>query len=113
MHLVRDMISWPKNIMTTFLGGIREYMTDWIQNDFVFNIISLSLKRNSFANFDVDKLIDLAKLYDADFSIFIVDIRADLDFLSCSDMGDLAVRMVRSDRHVIFSLMQRYWIIFK
>jgi hypothetical protein len=24
--------------------------------------------RNSFANFDVDKLIELAKLYDADFS---------------------------------------------
>jgi hypothetical protein len=39
--------------------------------------------------------------------IFIVDIRADPDFLSCSDMGDLAVRMVRSDRHVIFSLVYR------
>jgi hypothetical protein len=75
--------------------------------------------RNSFANFDGDKLIEVAKLYGADFSIygcivlkdqleiFIIDMRADLDFLSCNDLGGLAVRMVQSDRHVVFPLLYR------
>jgi hypothetical protein len=75
--------------------------------------------RNSFSNFDGDKLIELAKLYDADFStydcivlkdqleIFIIDMRAHLDFLSCNDLGDLAVRMVQSDRQVVFPLIYR------
>ena len=72
--------------------------------------------RNSFANFDEDKLVELGKLYVADFSsydcivlrdkleIFIVDMRADSDFINCNDHGDLDVRMVQSDRHVIFPL---------
>jgi len=75
--------------------------------------------RNSFANFDVDKLIELAKLYAADFSpydcivlkdqleIFVVDIRADPIFMSCNDLGDLAVSMVQSNRHVVFPLVYR------
>lgn len=75
--------------------------------------------RNSFVNFDGDKLIELAKLYAADFSpydcivlkdqldIFIVDMRADSDFISCNDLGDLAVRMVRSERHLVFPLVYR------
>jgi hypothetical protein len=75
--------------------------------------------KNSFANFDGDKLIELAKLYDADFStydcivlkdqleIFIIDMRADPDILSCNDLGDLAMRMVRSDRHVVFTFVYR------
>jgi hypothetical protein len=62
--------------------------------------------RNSFANFDVDKLIELAKLYVADFTpyncivlkdqleIFIVDMRVDPNFINCNDLGDLAVSMV-------------------
>jgi hypothetical protein len=73
--------------------------------------------RNSFANFDVDKLIELAKLYDADFTpydcivlkdqleIFIVDMRVDPNFINCNDLGDLVVSMVQSDRHVVFPLV--------
>jgi hypothetical protein len=75
--------------------------------------------RNSFANFDVDKLIELAKLYVADFTpydcivlkgqleIFIVDMRVDPNFINCNDLGDLAVSMVQSDRHVVFPLVYR------
>jgi hypothetical protein len=73
--------------------------------------------RNSFANFDVDKLIELAKLYAADFTpfdcivlkdqleIFIVDMRVDPNFINYNDLGDLAVSMVQSDRHVVFPLV--------
>ena len=33
--------------------------------------------------------------------------RADPDFMNCNDLGDLAVRMVQSDRHVVFPLVYR------
>jgi hypothetical protein len=33
--------------------------------------------------------------------------RADLDFLSCNDLGDLIVRMVESDMHVVVPLVYR------
>lgn len=73
--------------------------------------------RNSFANFDEDKLIELARMYAADFSpydcivlkdqleTFIADVRADPHFLSCSDLGNLAMKMVQSDRHTVFPLV--------
>lgn len=75
--------------------------------------------RNSFFNFDGDKLIELATLYAADFSpydlivlkdqleLFIVDMRDDLDFITCNDLGDLAVRLVRTERHLVFPLVYR------
>jgi hypothetical protein len=33
--------------------------------------------------------------------------RADPDILSCNDLNDLAVRMVQSDRHVVFPFVYR------
>jgi hypothetical protein len=33
--------------------------------------------------------------------------RADPDILSCNDLGDLAVRMVQSDTHVVFPFVYR------
>ncbi|XP_044321404.1 uncharacterized protein [Triticum aestivum] len=74
--------------------------------------------RNSFANFDEDKLVQLAEMYADDFSIyeisfvlrnqlenFIADVRADSSFVSCNDLGSLAVKMVRTDRHMVFPLV--------
>ena len=71
--------------------------------------------RNSFANFDEDKLVQLAELYAADFSIyeisfvlrnqletFIADVRADPSFVSCNDLGNLAVKMVQTGRNIVF-----------
>ena len=75
--------------------------------------------RNSFTNFDEDKLIELAKIYAADFSqydrvvlrdqleIFVADVRADASFTCCNDLGDLAVMMVQTDRHKVFPLVYR------
>ncbi|WVZ53835.1 hypothetical protein U9M48_004724, partial [Paspalum notatum var. saurae] len=71
--------------------------------------------RNSFEAFDVEKLVQLAKIYDSDFSHyecgvlrvqlgnFISDVRADPSFISCM----LAVKMVQSRRHTAFSLVYR------
>lgn len=75
--------------------------------------------RNSFANYDEDRLVELAQIYDADFSeyectllrnqlgCFIADVREDLDFVTCVDLGKLAVKMVQTDRHTTYALVFR------
>jgi hypothetical protein len=57
--------------------------------------------KNSFGNYDREKLIELAEIYDVDFSQydrdqlqgqldnFIIDVRADPSFTSCVDLGIL------------------------
>ncbi|KAL6854275.1 hypothetical protein ACP4OV_019178 [Aristida adscensionis] len=75
--------------------------------------------RNSFGNFDVAKLIELARIYDADFTHyecsnlrdqlqnFVLDARADPDFTSCTYLGRLAIKMVQTGRHTHFPLVNR------
>jgi hypothetical protein len=75
--------------------------------------------KNSFANFDGDKLIELAKIYAADFSeyecvtlrdqlaTFVVDVRSDEEFSRCNDLGNLAIKMVQTDRHTCYPLVYR------
>ncbi|KAL6600527.1 hypothetical protein ACP70R_045327 [Stipagrostis hirtigluma subsp. patula] len=75
--------------------------------------------RNSFANYDEAKLIELANIYAADFTEyecdrlrdqlqnFILEARADPDFTSCVDLGNLAIKMVQTDRHNYFPLVYR------
>uniref|UniRef100_A0A453BIV6 DUF4371 domain-containing protein n=1 Tax=Aegilops tauschii subsp. strangulata TaxID=200361 RepID=A0A453BIV6_AEGTS len=72
--------------------------------------------RNSFSNFDINKLVELAQIYGADFSeyecgvlrdqleTFVTEARADTEFLSCIDLGQLAIKMVQTDRHTHFPL---------
>ena len=75
--------------------------------------------RNSFASYDKAQLIELAKIYSADFSqydllilrdqldIFIVDVRGNSDFANCEDLGNLAIKMVQTERHLVFALVYR------
>jgi hypothetical protein len=63
--------------------------------------------KNCFANFDGDKLIELAKIYAADFSeyecvtlrdqlaTFVIDVRSDEEFSRCNDLGNLTVKVVQ------------------
>ena len=73
----------------------------------------------SFANFEIEKLVELAKIYKDDFSdydceklrgdllVFIDEVRNDKDFGTCTDLGNLAEKMVQSDRHTHFPLVYR------
>jgi hypothetical protein len=75
--------------------------------------------KNSFANFDSDKLIELARMYAHDFSqyecivlrdqlgTFIADARDDPNFANCIDLGNLALTMVQTERHKTFPLLHR------
>jgi len=75
--------------------------------------------RNSFANYDRSKILELAQIYKDDFSsydllclreqidIFIGEVRNDSNFANCHNLGDLAIKMVQSERHIVFQLVYR------
>ncbi|CAD6214306.1 unnamed protein product [Miscanthus lutarioriparius] len=75
--------------------------------------------RDSFANFEVQKLVELAKIYKddfcdydciklaGDFRIFIDEVRNDDNFDTCTDLGNLAEKIVRTKRHTAFPLVYR------
>ena len=75
--------------------------------------------RDSFANFEVQKLAELAKIYKDDFCdydciklagdlrIFIDEVRNDDNFDTCTDLGNLAEKMVQTKRHTTFPLVYR------
>jgi hypothetical protein len=66
---------------------------------------------------DLDTLIELSKIYGADFSdyertclmdqllLFIDEVTNDDGFRYCNDLGHLATKMVKTDRHICFSLV--------
>ena len=73
--------------------------------------------RNSFANYDRSKILELAEIYKDDFSSyellrlgdqidhFIGEVRNDPVFVGCHDLGDLAIKMVQTERHIVFKLV--------
>ena len=74
--------------------------------------------RNSFANYDRSKILELAEIYKDDFSYellrlgdqidhFIGEVRNDPVFVGCHDLGDLAIKMVQTERHIVFKLVYR------
>ena len=75
--------------------------------------------RNSFANYDRSKILELAEIYKDDFSSyellrlgdqidhFIGEVRNDPVFVGCHDLGDLAIKMVQTERHIVFKLVYR------
>jgi hypothetical protein len=75
--------------------------------------------RNSFENFEIQKLVQLARIYADDFTgyeclkledelpVFIYEVRNDSKFNTCVDLGNLAEEMVQTDRHTHFPLVYR------
>lgn len=73
--------------------------------------------RNSFANFDHEKLLRLAQFYPQDFSPvdqvllvdqldnFIYDARNDESFSELKGIGDLSIKMVKTQRHTAYPLV--------
>jgi hypothetical protein len=69
--------------------------------------------RNSFANYDKSKILELAEIYKDDFSSyellrlgdqidhFIGEVRNDSAFAGCHDLGDLAIKMVQTERDTL------------
>ncbi|KAH6825249.1 hypothetical protein C2S53_002341 [Perilla frutescens var. hirtella] len=75
--------------------------------------------RNSFVQFNIDRLTRLADLDPKDFlqsdylylpqqlSNFIANVRYDSQFYAITNLGSLAREMVRTDKHSVFPLIYR------
>ena len=75
--------------------------------------------RNSFANFDVDKLVRLAQIYAMDFDVgdlillptqlrsFVSRARRTQDFLGCVELGKVAEIMVKTEMNTSYPLVYR------
>jgi hypothetical protein len=76
--------------------------------------------RNSFSNFDVDKLVKLAEIYADDFNIgdlavlptqlrqFVSRARRTPDFLGCTELGNVAEIMVNTKMHTSYKLVYHF-----
>jgi len=74
---------------------------------------------NEFANFEIEKLVKVTKIYDGDFrdyeceklrselENFIDEVKHDEEFCTCIDLGSLAEKMVQTNRHTYFPLVYR------
>ncbi|KAK4254520.1 hypothetical protein QN277_009894 [Acacia crassicarpa] len=74
--------------------------------------------RDSFVNFNKEKLIEFARFYPLEFdeladipflssslSNFIVDVRADSDFVNLKTISDLALKMVEKRKDIVYPLV--------
>ncbi|XP_028227119.1 uncharacterized protein LOC114408277 [Glycine soja] len=75
--------------------------------------------KNSFSKFDVDKLARLADLYHANFSdddrgtirdqleTYVLQVRRNASFSTCEDVQSLAMKMVQTEKHLVFPLVYK------
>ncbi|XP_062197361.1 uncharacterized protein LOC133900270 [Phragmites australis] len=108
----------------TFFAALDAIITEM---DHRFNEVSSELlvclsclhPRDSFAKFDVDKIVRLTEIYDHDFSIverslirdqlktFILHVRRVDDFKACHDLGSLAMKLIETEKYLAFPLVYR------
>ncbi|KAJ1257064.1 hypothetical protein BS78_K226400 [Paspalum vaginatum] len=108
----------------TFFAAIDAIITEM---DHRFNEVSSELlvcfscldPRDSFSNFNVDKIARLTEIYDQDFSdddrsrirgqleTFIIHVQRVDEFIACSDLGSLAAKLVQTRKHNAFPLVYR------
>ncbi|XP_057428396.1 uncharacterized protein LOC130721834 [Lotus japonicus] len=74
---------------------------------------------NSFSKFNVDKLAHLANIYHEDFSdddrgtikeqlaTYILQVQRHASFSTCNDVASLAMKMVQTEKHLLFPLVYK------
>ncbi|XP_009620748.2 uncharacterized protein [Nicotiana tomentosiformis] len=89
---------------------------DAVNNDLLLGMASLS-PDNSFANYDKERIMNLAKLYPHEYSIskledlsyeldnYILYVREDRDFSSLKGLGDLSEILVETELHKTWGLV--------
>ncbi|CAD6210141.1 unnamed protein product [Miscanthus lutarioriparius] len=111
--LVRLMLMWE------LVLEVLENISDDERSTQLLRCVACLDPTNEFANFEIEKLVELAKIYYADFSDyeceklrtelenFMDEVKHDEEFCSCIDLGGLAEKMVKTDRHTYFPLVYR------
>jgi hypothetical protein len=89
------------------------------RGNIVLNCFSCLDPKNSFSKFDVDKLARLADIYDADFSnddrgiikeqlqTYVIHVKRHASFSTCEDVQSLAMKMVETEKHLVFPLVYK------
>jgi hypothetical protein len=89
------------------------------EGNIVLNCFSCLDPKNSFSKFDVDKLARLADIYHEDFSdddrgtirdqleTYVVHMKRHVSFSTCEDVQSLAMKMVETDKHLVFPLVYK------
>jgi hypothetical protein len=89
------------------------------RSNIVLNCFSCLDPKNSFSEFDVDKLACLADIYQADFSdddrgtirdqldTYILHVNMHASFVTCEDIQSLSMKMVQTEKHLVFSLIYK------
>ncbi|XP_058777008.1 uncharacterized protein LOC131651360 [Vicia villosa] len=85
----------------------------------VLDCFSCLEPKNSFSKFDVDKLARLTNVYHADFSdddcgtireqleTYVHQVKRHASFTSCEDVQSLAMKMVQTEKHLVFPLVYK------
>ncbi|XP_058776731.1 uncharacterized protein LOC131651070 [Vicia villosa] len=85
----------------------------------VLDFFSCLDPKNSFSKFDVDKLARLANIYHVDFSdgdrgtireqleTYVHQVKRHASFTSCEDVQSLAMKMVQTEKYLVFPLVYK------
>ncbi|MCH89878.1 zinc finger MYM-type protein 1-like [Trifolium medium] len=88
-------------------------------SNIVLDCFSCFDPKNSFSKFDVDKLARLADFYNANFSdddrgtireqlgTYVLQVKRHASVFTCEDVQSLAMKMVQTEKHLIFSLVYK------
>ncbi|XP_039690270.1 uncharacterized protein [Medicago truncatula] len=86
-------------------------------SNIVLDCFSCLDPKNSFSKFDVDKLARLADIYHVDFSdddrgtireqldTYVLQVKRHASFSSCEDVQSLVMKMVQTEKHLVFPLV--------
>ncbi|XP_057452322.1 uncharacterized protein LOC130744149 [Lotus japonicus] len=89
------------------------------RTNIVLDCFSCLDPKNSLSKFNVDKLAHLADIYHTDFSdddcgtikeqlaTFILQVKRHASFSACDDVASLAMKMVQTEKHLLFSLIYK------
>jgi len=88
-------------------------------SNIVLDCFSCLDPKNSFSMFDVEKLACIADIYHAGFSdddrgtireqlgTYVLQVKKHASFSSCEDVQSLAMKMVQTEKHLVFSLVYK------
>ncbi|XP_058746254.1 uncharacterized protein LOC131619134 [Vicia villosa] len=88
-------------------------------SNIILDYFSCLNPKNSFSKFDVDKLARLADIYHTDFSddgretmrdqleTYVLQVKINASFSTCEDVQILAMKIVQSEKHLVFLLVYK------
>jgi hypothetical protein len=114
--IITNLYYYRTEIFFVVLDKTNAELCHWfseVSSELLVGFVCLDLK-NSFSMFDLEKLVRLGDLYDQDFSVldhamlreqletYIIHVRRNAAFVTCEDIASLSIKMVQTEKHVVF-----------